>query len=95
MPKAEKISLIVASICKEQGIEYNSANPHLLTLLEDAQKMGKIYLQLKEIMGILKEIEDRHDIKGLKNKFESLIKELDAADHLLIKLARELKDNDK
>ena len=93
--KAEKISLIIASICKELGVEYNSCNPHLVTLQEDAIKMGKIYLQLKEIIGILSEIEDRHELNGLKEKFEIIIKELDEADHLLVRVAKELiKKND-
>jgi hypothetical protein len=47
--KAEKISLMIAKICKEKGIEYSSVNPHILTLVEDATKMGRMYLQLKEI----------------------------------------------
>lgn len=92
MPKAEKVSLIIDSICKELGIEYCSSNPHLITLQEDVKKMSKIYLQLKEMIGILVEIEDRHEINGLREKFEGLVQELNAADHLLIKLARQLKD---
>lgn len=90
--KAEKISLIIDSICKEQGINYGSTNPHYVTLLEDAQKLGKIYLELKVITGIIKEIEERHELNGLRAKFELLIKELDEADHDIIKLARKLKD---
>lgn len=92
--KAEKISLIIDSICKECGIDYCSTNPHYISLVEDAQKMGKIYLQLKEITGIIQEIEDRHNLKDLRVKFDELIKELDNADHLLIKLAHKLKDQD-
>jgi soluble cytochrome b562 len=98
MPKAEKVSLIINSICKELGINYCSVNPHYITLTEDAQKMSKIYLQLKEMLGIIKEIEDRHEINGLRENFEKIIAELDEADHLLIKVAIELvkkyKEND-
>lgn len=90
--QGEKISYLINSICKEQGIDYCSMNPHLYTLYEDAQKMGKIYLQLKEIMATIQEIEERHDLKKLREKFELLIKELDEADHLIIKLAKDLKD---
>lgn len=90
--KAEKISLIIDSICKDLGIKYNSKNPHLVTMYEDAQKMSKMYLQLKEMVGILEEIEERHKLNGLKVKFDCLIKELDNCDHILIRLARELKD---
>jgi len=91
--KAEKISLIIDSICKEQGINYCSINPHYVTLKEDIQKMSKIYLQLKEIVGIIKEIEERHELNGLREKFELLIRELDEADHDIIKLARKLREN--
>jgi hypothetical protein len=91
--KAEKVSLIIASVCKELGINYCSTNPHYVTLIDDAQKMSRIYLQLKEIMGIVKEIEERHELNGLRKKFETIIKELDEADHLLIKVAKELIKN--
>jgi len=89
--KAEKISLIIDSICKELGIDYCSINPHLVTLQEDAIKLSKIYLNLKEMVGIIQEIEDRHNLNGFKNKFDELIKELDTADHNIIKLAILLK----
>ena len=93
--KAQAISLIIDSVCKKLGIPYCSVNPHLVTLEEDVKKMAKIYLQLKEIMGILSEIEDRHDLKDLKESMEEIIKELDDADHLVIRLARQLgKEND-
>jgi uncharacterized protein YlbG (UPF0298 family) len=94
MPKAENVSLIIANVCKKYGIEYNSTNPHYIALMEDVQKLSDIYLQLKSTIGILKEIEERHDIPTLHSKFESLIKELDDVDHQIIKLARETKEND-
>jgi L-2-hydroxyglutarate oxidase LhgO len=88
--KAQSISLIIDSVCKELGIPYCSVNPHLVTLDEDVKKMAKIYLQLKQIMGILIEIEDRHDLKDLKESMNKIIQELDDADHLVIRLARQL-----
>jgi endo-1,4-beta-mannosidase len=90
--KTEKLSLIVDSICKELGIKYCSVNPHLVTLQEDALKLSKMYLQLKEMVGIIQEIEERHNLNGLKAKFDVVIKHLSESDHDLIKLARELKD---
>jgi hypothetical protein len=90
--KAERISLMIDSICKEQGIDYCSTNPHYVTLKEDIIKMSKIYLQLKQTIGIIKEIEDRHQLNGLKEKFEEIINHLDSIDHDLIRLARQLKE---
>ena len=96
--KAESISLIIDSVCKKLRIPYCSVNPHLVTLEEDVQKMAKIYLQLKEIMGILSEIESRtfgQDLTNFKESMEEIIKDLDDADHLVIRLARQLgKEND-
>jgi hypothetical protein len=89
--RAEKISLTIDSICKKLGIEYCSTNPHYITLQEDIEKMSKVYLQLKCILGLLQEIEERHNLGELRNKFEILIQELEDADHDIIKLARELK----
>ena len=88
--KAESISLIIDSVCKKLGIPYCSINPHLVTLEEDVKKMSKIYLQLKQIMGILSEIEDRHDLQDLRGEFDNLIKNLDNSDHIVIRLARQL-----
>ncbi len=92
MSKCEKISLMIDSICKELEIPYSSTNPHYVTLMEDALKLSKIYLQLKETLGAIKEIEDRHELNGLKDKFDILIKELDTADHDVFKLMRKLKE---
>jgi hypothetical protein len=88
----EKISLIINSICKKLRITYNSKNSHYIELKEDIQKMANVYLQLKEITGLMKEIEDRHSLNGLRTKFDNLIRDLDMADHNIIKLARELRD---
>jgi L-2-hydroxyglutarate oxidase LhgO len=93
--KAQSISLIIDSVCKELGIPYCSVNPHLVTLDEDVRKMSKIYLELKQIIGILVEIEDRHDLQDLRKSMEEIIKELNEVDHLVIRLAKELnKEND-
>ena len=87
---AQNISLIIDSICKKLEIEYESKNPHYISLREDACKLAKMYLKLKEMMGILQEIEERHDLNGLKVKFEAVIAELNNADHSIFKIAREL-----
>lgn len=88
--KAQSISLIIDSVCKELGIPYCSINPHLVTLDEDVRKMSKIYLELKQIIGILVEIEDRQNLGSLREKMEGIIQELNFTDHLVIRLAREL-----
>jgi hypothetical protein len=88
--KALKISLVIDSVCKELGIPYCSINPHLITLDEDVRKMSSIYLQLKQIIGTLLEIEDRHDLQNLRKNMQKIIKELNEADHEVIKLARQL-----
>jgi hypothetical protein len=90
MPKAEKISLLINSACRDLGIDYCSVNPACITLMEDAKKLSKMYLQLKEMIGIIQEIEDRHELNGLKKEFDKLIKILDRQDHVVIQLARKL-----
>jgi hypothetical protein len=90
--KAEKISLIINSICKELGICYNSVNPHLLSLLEDAEKVNKIYFQLKDIIEVLIEIEDRHNIKGLTKSVDEDLNLLDTVEHNLLKIAKLMRD---
>lgn len=92
--KAQAISLIISSVCKQLNIPYCSINPHLVDLDEDVRKMSKIYLQLKQIIGILVEIEERHELQELRESMEKIIKELNDADHLVIKLARQLVDKE-
>jgi hypothetical protein len=89
--KSSKISLIIDSVCHQHGIEYCSLNPHLQTMVEDAQKLSEIYTDLKIIMGDLQDIEERHDIKPLNKKIEDIIKTLNSADHDIIRLARDFK----
>jgi hypothetical protein len=91
---SNKISLIVDSVCRQHGIDYCSLNPHLQTFVEDAARLGEIYQNLKIIMGDLKDIEERHDIKELNKQIESIIKILDSVDHDIIHLAREFKEKD-
>jgi len=95
MSKCENISLIISSICKEQGIDYCSTNPHLITLMEDAQKINKIYIQLKNIIEILIEIEDRHNITGLKELIEQDLLQLDKIDHHLLQIAKKMRESDE
>jgi uncharacterized protein YlbG (UPF0298 family) len=83
------ISYIIENICEKYNIPYKSNNPHYNIMFKDAEKIGEIYRQLKEIIGNIVEIEERHNL-GLKEKFENIIKELDNTDHALIKLAKEL-----
>jgi hypothetical protein len=53
------------------------------------------YFQLKQIIGILIEIEDRCNLQYLREKLNIIIFHLDKTDHDIIKIARELKkEND-
>lgn len=90
--KSEKISLIIDGICKELGIDYNSKNSHYLTFLADAMKLGRIYQDLKIMIGDIKDIEMRHGFAGIKDKFEEIIKELDIIDQEVIQLSKQLRD---
>ena len=87
------ISYIIESICKKNNIPYKSANPLYTNAVEDALKMRDIYLKIKEIIGTLIEIEERHNLISLRKNFENIIKELDEADHSVIKLARAIKND--
>ena len=90
------ISAIIESICKKQGINYKSANPHYTNLTKDAEELGNVYRDLKIILGKLQEIEDRHNVNPqIIDTLEKVIKEIDEADHIIIRVAKELlKEND-
>jgi hypothetical protein len=83
------ISYIIENICEKYNIPYKSTNPHYDISVKDAEKIGEIYQQLKEIIGNIIDIEERHNL-GLRKKFEDIINELDNTDHALIRLAKEL-----
>lgn len=87
------ISYMIENICKNHGIPYKSSNPLYTNAKEDALKMRDIYLKIKEIIETLLEIEERHNLIGLRKQFENIIKELDDADHSVIRLAREIKND--
>ena len=90
--EGNSISLMINSVCRDLGIDYKSTNPEVVTLYDDAQKLGKLYFIFKEAMGFLAEIEDRYDIDGLSNLLEDDIKSLYAIDHHLVRLAYQLKE---
>lgn len=91
------ISAIIEGICKKQEIDYKSSNPHYTNLIKDAEKLGKIYRDLKILLGDLQEIEDRHNLNPqIVDALEKVIQEITDADHIIIKIAREiLKDEEK
>jgi len=88
------ISLMIDAICKELEIKYDSKNPHYQSFVDDAIKLGGIYRDLKIMIGEIQDIELRHNLIGLKEKFDTIIKHLDETDHALIQLARQLKDKE-
>jgi hypothetical protein len=87
------ISRTIVDICKKYDIPYESCNPKFEYFESDARTLADIYIELKEIMVKLKDIEDRHEL-GLHNIFENILKTIDTADHSVIKLAHKLKNKD-
>lgn len=88
--KAEKISHIIATICKEKNIPYTSVNPNYNMFVQDASRLGEIYLELKVFAGELYEIEQRQSIVGLSKIFDKCIKEIDNLEHELVYIAKKI-----
>jgi len=90
------ISAMIEGICKKQGIDYKSNNPYYTSLTDDAITLGTIYQDLKILLGKLQEIEDRHNLNPqIVDSLEKAIKELVDADHVIIKIAKELLEQEK
>jgi len=90
------ISAIIEGICKKYNINYTSSNPHYTKLVDDAIILGTIYQDLKILLGKLQEIEDRHNLNPqIVDSLEKAIKELVDADHVIIKIAKELLEQEK
>lgn len=93
-----RISAIIEKVCRKLDIEYLSPqHGDLLERQKDAQKLSDIYLQLKEILGVLIEIAEKYkEMKILKNMVERNINQLDIIDHDIIIEARKISSkNDK
>jgi galactitol-specific phosphotransferase system IIB component len=80
------ISYTIERICEQLGIKYKSIHIDYDTM-KDAERLSEIYLELKQTIGELCDIEDRHHVHGIGYALESIIKTLDKIDHNLIKLA--------
>lgn len=84
------ISKIINEVCRKLGIKYNS--PFLDQYKEDLRTLADIYLQLKQIIDQLYEIEKRYSrVNHLRQVLEEDIKVLLKIDHDIIREAQELK----
>lgn len=81
---------------KLDGIDYKSNNPAYDNLMKDAEELGQIYLDLKIILGRLQEIEDKHNLDSkIVVSLETVIQELSDADHIIVKIAKEILKEEK
>lgn len=88
--ETKNISLRILAACKKFGIKYNS-NIINDKFISDAEKLGKIYLDLKIIAGDILEISERHNLEGLGELLQDDILALEKIDHDILKLAIKLK----
>jgi len=81
-----KIVAIIKEVCEKLGIPYKSPRHHTVDQFnEDVHKLADIYLQLKQIISELAEIESRYEkLNGLKEMFEKDINNLIQIDHDII-----------
>jgi hypothetical protein len=85
------ISAIIEGICKKQGINYKSSNPYYTSMTDDAITLGTIYQDLKIFLGKLQDIEDKYNLNPqITDALEKAIKEINDADHVIIRIAKEL-----
>ena len=95
-----RISALIENECKRQGIDYTSPyHDKILDYQADINELVKMYLELKEIIGKLSEIEDKYQISGMANLIEKDIKMLSKIDHDIMaevhKIIRRKEKNEK
>lgn len=84
-----KISRIIYDVCKKAGIPYKS--PYYEDIRKaDAEILSEIYLQLKIYSGRLKEIEERHSIKGLSQIIDKVLDEFHITENELVIIAKQI-----
>jgi hypothetical protein len=91
----KNISHIIDESCKKCGIDYKSINPNYITFTNDAQQLVQLYKDLIQIAGKLGEIAQRHNICGLDVALEKEILKINEIDHDLIRLATEIRKEEK
>ena len=93
---SKDISVIITTICKELGIDYQSCNQEYITFYNDAKRLGEIYLELNALSDELNEILLRHEINGLTQLLKDDLETLHKIDHDLIRFANKIKkENDR
>lgn len=85
-----KISLRIEMVCKSLNIPYHSPYLAKTNFHADALQLRELYLQLKQIVGSIIEIADKHGNEDLTKILWNDIKLLEHADHDLIKIANSL-----
>jgi len=92
-----RIKAIFEDICNKLGITLpTKLSNQERNINKDAQYLADIYLQLKEIIGKLSEIEGHYKLKPVRNILEHFIQELINIDHDIIKITNKLiEENEK
>jgi hypothetical protein len=91
----KNISILITDICNKHGIKYSSVNKEVQQLYKDAKQLSEIYFQLRNIMGKLKEIGQRHNIKGLGIILEDDINKLENIEHDIMKIVKQFQELEK
>ncbi|MFH0806088.1 MAG: hypothetical protein V1901_04385 [Patescibacteria group bacterium] len=86
----KNISLRILTICRKLGIDYNSPSINA-NFINDAGRLGDIYIDLKSIAAEILEISERHNLEGLGQLLLDDIEILEKIDHDILKVARKLK----
>jgi len=89
--EAKRISLTIVEVCQKLGINYCSDNFQHNQMIDDARRLGQIFMDLKIIAGDLEAISERHNIDGLKNIIHKEALEIEKIDHVIIKLAQQIR----
>jgi len=90
-----KISYRIEQICKEMGINYKSPYLEKTNFHDDAMRLNELYYQIKQLVGEIVEIADKHGATELSALLWNDIKLLENVDHDLIKIATKLNNKDK
>ncbi len=89
-----RIKSIISQICKKCNILY-SGETDIKNIPADVELIGKVIFKLREIQDILRIIEDKHDLEGIKVILEDDINELAKVAHDLGNAALKIQFEDK
>ena len=90
-----RISLRIEMVCKHLNIPYHSPYLEKSNFHEDALQLRELYLQLKQVVGSIVEIADKHGGEPVADELWRYVTLIEGVDHNIAYMAKAMDGGDK